>query len=84
MDAGLPVTFAYKASRFDTRMAQVAGAVEKQTALNTARQIAANRARPPEGGMNKSPAVKQGKVDYAALSDKEFDALLNKVLKGKY
>lgn len=77
LEAGLPVTFAYKATRFDDRMAQVAGAVEKQTALNTARQIAANRARPPEGGMNKSPAVKQGKVDYKNLPDEQILKILN-------
>lgn len=77
VDAGLPVLFAYKATRFDDRMAQVAGAVEKQTALNTARQIAANRARPPEGGMNKSPAVKQGKVDYKNLPDEQILKILN-------
>ncbi|MCH5199209.1 MAG: hypothetical protein J1E34_09935, partial [Oscillospiraceae bacterium] len=49
LNSGLSVTFAYRATHFDERLAAAAGAVAKQTELNTARSIAANRRRPTEG-----------------------------------
>lgn len=71
VDAGMSLDFAYKATRFDQTMANVAGAVERQTALNTAKQIAAGRNRPTEGGLGTAPAAKT-QTSYKDMSDKEF------------
>jgi len=80
LDAGLGVRFAYNATHFDSRMAAVAGAVEKQTAISTAQRIAAQQHRPVEGGLGSGAAVKQTKVDYASLPQDQFMELFKKSL----
>jgi len=80
VNAGLPVAYAYKASNYDRRMAQVAGAVEQQTALRTAQSIAANRARPPEGGLGSNPAQKAER-SYKDMPDNDFRAMVENMLK---
>lgn len=75
LNAGLPVTFAYRATHFDERMAAAVGAVAKQTELNTARSIAASRKRPTEGTRGAAAAVQQ--TDYNAMSDADFLKLFN-------
>ena len=71
LDAGVSVKLAYQATHFDERMAAVAGAVERQTALNTANKIAAGRNRPAEGGLGNVPA-NSSKTSYENMSNKEF------------
>lgn len=71
LDNGASVTEAYRATHYEANMAKVAGAVEQQTALNTARQIAAGSKRPAEGGLKPGGAINT-KSSVADLSDKEF------------
>lgn len=71
LDKVVSVTDAYRATHYEANMAKVAGAVEQQTALNTARQIAAGSKRPAEGGLRPTGAINT-KSSVADLSDKEF------------
>lgn len=71
LDKGVSVTDAYRATHYEANMAKIAGAVEQQTALNTARQIAAGSKRPAEGGLKPTGAINT-KSSVADLSDKEF------------
>ena len=78
VNAGMSVTFAYRATHYDANMARIAGAVERQTAANTAAQIASGRNRPAEGGLGTTPAVST-KTSYKNMSDKEFLDLFHKM-----
>ena len=79
LNAGMGVKFAYNATHFDERMAATAGAVARQTAINTAQNLAANRARPAEGGL-KQGAAAQARIDYNALPDEEILKIFNSYL----
>lgn len=79
LDAGMSVQFAYRATHYDDDLANVAGAVERQTKINTAQSIAAGMRRPPEGGMNANTAT-QSRTSYKNLSDQDFLKIFNKTL----
>ena len=71
VNAHVSVKNAYRATHYEQNMAKVAGAVEKQTAMNTAQRIASRQSRPVEGGLTSNNAV-SSKTSYKDLSDKEF------------
>lgn len=81
IDAGLSVRFAYNATHYDANMARVAGAVERQTAINTAQRITAGRARPTEGGLGPNAAARQTRTDYKNLPSKDILDIFNQSLK---
>lgn len=80
LDAGMSVRFAYNATHYDANMAKVAGAVERQTAINTANRITAGRARPAEGGLGPNAAARQTRTDYKNLPNADILDIFNKSL----
>lgn len=81
LDAGMGVRFAYNATHYDANMAKVAGAVERQTAINTAQRITAGRSRPPEGGLAPNAAARQTRTDYKNLPNQDILDIFNQSLK---
>jgi len=80
LDKGVSVTDAYRATHYEANMAKVAGAVERQTAINTAQMIAGRKSRPAEGGLAGGAAA-SSKVDYKNLPKKDIMAIFEESLK---
>lgn len=80
LDNGASVTEAYRATHYEANMAKVAGAVERQTAINTAQMLAGRKSRPAEGGLAGGAAA-SSKVDYKNLPTKDIMAIFEESLK---
>ena len=82
LEAGLPVSQAYYGSNFEKISSGLVAAASQDAARKTAQTVAANRARPSEGGVSAGTGIKTGAVDVAHMTDDQIEAIKEQVKRG--
>lgn len=80
--AGIPVAQAYYGANFDKISSGLVAAASQDAARRTAQTVAANRARPVEGGQSAGTGIRTDKRDVNSLSGKEIRDIINQVEHG--
>jgi len=80
--AGLPVAQAYYGANFETISSGLVAAASQDAARKAAQTVAANRARPSEGGQSAGTGIRTGAVDVNNLSGDQVLDILKQVERG--
>lgn len=80
--AGLPVAQAYYGANFDRISSGLVAAASQDAARKTAQTVAANRARPSEGGQSAGTGIQTGKVDVDSLTNDQVLNIIKQVERG--
>ena len=80
--AGLPVAQAFYGANFERISGRLLEAAARQAAKQTAATVAANRARPSEGGQAAGTGVKTGAPDVGRMTGEQVLDVLKKVEQG--
>lgn len=80
--AGLPVAQAFYGANFDKLASTIAASASQQAAKKTADSIAANAARPAEGGKRAGSPAKTS-LNVSAMTTQDFESIFDKVRRGE-
>lgn len=80
--AGLPVAQAYYGANFEQISSGLVAAASQDAARKTAQTVAANRARPMEGGMASGTGIQTGPVDVNSLTGDQVLDIIKQVERG--
>lgn len=82
LEGGASVAEAFYGANFEAISSGLVAAASQQAAKRAAQTVAANRARPSEGGQNAGTGIRDGRVDVNSLTDKQVLDILQQVAKG--
>lgn len=80
--AGIPVAQAYYGANFDKISSGLVAAASQDAARKAAQTVAANRARPAEGGQSAGTGIRTGAVDVNSLSGDQVLDIIKQVERG--
>ena len=83
LEAGLPVSQAYYGANFERISSGLVAAASQTAAKRAAQTVAANRARPSEGGQNAGAGIRTGAVDVASLTGQQIRDLMDRAARGE-
>lgn len=83
LEAGLPVAQAYYGANFEKISSGLVAAASQNAAKRAAQTVAANRARPSEGGQNAGTGIRTGAVDVNSMTGQQVLDLLKRAETGE-
>ena len=83
LEAGLPVAQAFYGANFDKISSGLVAAASQNAAKKAAQTVAANRARPSEGGQNSGTGIRTGTVDVASMTGQQIRDLMARAERGE-